>query len=328
MGNDRRIGMGSGFFSQSNTKRVQRDYQFFIPDQFNQKMYNNHAFGWCKDLPDIRDFSLETPAIQATLALGGSSRKAKKKQLVQPTIDLREFCSPVHDQLSIGSCTAQAAASLLEYMEIKAFGKNLDFSRLFLYKATRNLLGWKGDTGAYIRTTIGAIALFGAPPEKFYPYQIGDYDEEPGAFLYSLGKNFSAVEYFRLDTAEKTREQLLESIKDSLAKGFPLMFGFTVYGSISQAEDTGNIPFPAMTDRSQGGHAVLAVGYDDSKIIQHNKPGAAATKGAILIQNSWGTNWGEGGFGWLPYEYILRGLAVDWWSIISKNYVQTGNFGF
>lgn len=289
-------------------------------------METQHTFGWQKDLPDFRDFNEETPVIIASFDLMDKVKKTRKKSI--PThVDLREFCSPVHDQSTIGSCTAQAAVSLIEYLEIKAYGKHLDFSRLFLYKSTRNLLGWKGDRGAYLRTTIGALALFGVPPEQFYPYIISKYEDEPTAFLYSLAKNFSALNYFRLDTPGKSTSDLLTSVKESLSKGLPLVFGFSVYDSINQVGNTGKIPFPLVSDRSMGGHAVLAVGYDNNMEIKHKRAGSPTTKGAILIQNSWGTSWGDNGFGWLPYEFLNRGLAVDWWSIINKSYVETAQFG-
>ena len=289
-------------------------------------METQYTFGWQKDLPDFRDFNDQTPVIVASFELMDKVKKTRKKS-IPSHIDLREFCSPVHDQSTIGSCTAQAAVSLIEYLEIKAYGKHMDFSRLFLYKSTRNLLGWKGDRGAYLRTTIGALALFGVPPEHFYPYVISKYEDEPTAFLYSLAKNFSALNYFRLDTPGKSTSDLLASVKESLSKGLPLVFGFSVYDSINQVENSGKIPFPLVSDRSLGGHAVLAVGYDNNMEIKHKRPGSPTTKGAILIQNSWGTSWGDAGFGWLPYEFVNRGLAVDWWSIINKSYVETAQFG-
>jgi C1A family cysteine protease len=283
-----------------------------------------YRLGWQKDLPDFRDYNENTDAVSEALSL----LEAPKKIKLSKEVDLRMNCSTIHDQLTIGSCTAQAAVSLIEFLELKAYGKCLDFSRLFLYKTTRNLLNWQGDTGAYIRTTIGALALFGVPPEKFQPYSVLSYDEEPTAFLYSLAKNFTTLTYYRLDTPGKKTEDLLSSIKESLAKGLPPMFGFSVYDSISQANHSGDIPFPINSDRSQGGHAVLAVGYDDNKKIKHSRSGTLEYTGAFLIQNSWGEGWGDHGFGWLPYEYVLRGLAVDWWVIVDKKYIETGQFGF
>ena len=103
------------------------------------------------------------------------------------------------------------------------------------------------------------------------------------------------------------------------------MFGFTVYSSIEQASGTGRIPFPAPREKIVGGHAVAAVGYDDKMKIQ-NRYGEEETAGAMLIRNSWGQDWGEGGYGWLPYDYIRKGLAEDFWSVLKKDWIDTGQF--
>ena len=103
------------------------------------------------------------------------------------------------------------------------------------------------------------------------------------------------------------------------------MFGFTVYNSIEQAEGTGKIPFPSPKEKIEGGHAVIVVGCDDKMKIK-NKFWKVETTGALLIRNSWGKEWGEEGYGWLPYEYVLRGLAEDFWSIIKKEWIDTAQF--
>jgi C1A family cysteine protease len=68
------------------------------------------------------------------------------------------------------------------------------------------------------------------------------------------------------------------------------------------------------------------VGYDDKMKIKNTNPGAQETTGALLIRNSWGTGWGSGGYGWLPYEYVMKGLAIDWWSLIKNEWIDTGMF--
>lgn len=302
--------------------------------------------GWLKDLPDYRDNTPSTDeltpkqearGVKETVSdilsrvhtkgkKGARSGKPAKAAAVPTKVDLRQWCSPIDDQGHLGSCTAHAGTGLYEYFERRAFGKYVDASRLFLYKATRNLLGWTGDSGGYLRTMMGAMALFGLPPEKYWPYVENKYDEELTAFLYSYAQNFQALLYYRLDGLGVTKPQLLEKIKDSLRNGLPLVFGFTCYSSLQLADD-GKIPFPDKKETVDGGHAVMTVGYDDTMKIVNPGNRSIVTTGAIMIRNSWGTGWGDGGYGWLPYEYILRGIADDWWSMTKAEWIDTEQFG-
>ncbi len=293
--------------------------------------------GWLPDYPDFKDHDIrdntvsaklrklgQTDSIQAMIEKVGATESAKRKLPV--SIDLREWCSPVETQGAIGSCTACAGVGIVEYFERRAFGKHIDASRLFLYKTARNLLRQKGDTGSYLRTTMQAMVLFGIPPEEYWKYNEKDFDKEPTAFCYSFAQNYQAINYYRLDPLGIHRQELLTQIKTNLVAGLPAMFGFTVYASITESEKTGLVPFPTKVDRSLGGHAVVAVGYDDKKKIKAKAPTEKETVGALLIRNSWGTGWGEEGYLWLPYEYVLQGIAVDWWSLMKNEWVDTGMF--
>jgi C1A family cysteine protease len=243
-----------------------------------------------------------------------------------PSTDLRAWVPPIEDQGALGSCTANAGVGVVEYFERRAFGRHTDAARLFLYKATRNMLHWTGDTGAFLRSTMGALVLFGVPPEEYWPYVIANFDKEPTAFCYAFAQNYQAISYYRLDPSGTTTDVLLNRIKTNLAAGLPSMFGFTVYSSIAQAATSGKIPYPTAGEKVAGGHAIVAVGYDDAMKIKNTSAGAAQTTGALLIRNSWGTGWGSGGYGWLPYDYVLKGLAVDWWSLLKNEWVDTGVF--
>ncbi len=286
----------------------------------------DYSMGWLHDRPDFRDFDAGSteirPLVDQVKGLG-------KNGALPLRHDVSEFCSPIEDQRTLGSCTAQAGVALMEYFVNRSqTGEQFDGSRLFLYKVTRNLLGWTGDRGAFLRTTMGAMKLFGVPPERYYRYEIGQYDQEPEAFLYSLAQNFKAEKYFRLDPGDTDPKTVLKNIKQYLHAGFPSMFGFTVYSSYLQASNNGGkLPFPSTTNESaKGGHAVVAVGYDDEMEITNTFDGSK-TKGALKIRNSWGAGWGQKGYGWLPYKYVLERQAVDFWTMISIKYVESGQFG-
>jgi C1A family cysteine protease len=283
--------------------------------------YQLRGLGWLPDFPDFRDYTPEHEAVAPLLA---ETAVAKAASLASSQ-DLRPWCPPIEDQGSLGSCTANAAVALVEYFERRACGRHTDASRLFVYKATRNLLHWTGDTGAFLRSAMGALVLFGAPPEAYWPYEISHFDDEPPAFAYAFGQNFKAVKYLRLDPPGITPPDLLGEIKKFLAGGFPSMFGFTVYSSIAQADTTGKIPLPGEHEKVEGGHAIVAVGYDDAMKIANSDAGVSS-QGAFLIRNSWGASWGDKGYGWLPYDYVTKGIADDWWTLIKGEWVDTGAF--
>jgi C1A family cysteine protease len=276
--------------------------------------YRIARFGWLPDPLDYRDRSIEDPAVQQRLrrilpltAKAVTPSKPKATALGSLRVDLRPWCSPVEDQGQIGSCTANAVVGALEYFERKTRGEHVDASRFFLYKVTRRYLGWdgRGDTGAFVRSTIKALRLFGVTPERYWPYDERQFDVEPQAFHYSLAQNFKALEYFRVS-------ENVEHLKSVLRAGLPFAFGFTCFSSIDEPEvaRTGIIPYPRLRDSVVGGHAVLALGYTDSH---------------VLFRNSWGAGWGDRGYGFLPWTYFDQShpLATDCWVLVNAAWVPT-----
>ena len=275
--------------------------------------------------PDRRDYTAQTSEIQ-----GLAMKLGLKDGVALPDhVDISGWDSPIEDQGSIGSCTAQAAVGIVEHLQRRAHGIHLDGSRLFVYKTTRNLMGVDGDTGGYLRTAMAALRLCGVPPEQYWPYSDGpNFDESPSPFVYSLAEDFEAVSYFCHDpaTAGIPFPDVLASVKGFAAAGIPSMFGFYGARSFDFPENPGEMPLPGPTEPLEWGHAVVVVGYDDERTIR-NTFSDETTVGAFKVRNSWGTGWGEGGYGWLPYQYVLEGLADDFWSLISVDWVDTKNFG-
>lgn len=291
---------------------------------FNKKLTlsNNITVGtgWVPSLPDMRDQDVDAFSHKAGVDLTAS---------IPDYVILSPYFTAVENQGDIGSCTAHAATGIVEYYQKRVKGKAFNGSRRFVYKTTRNLMQVTGDTGAYLRNVMGALVLFGVPHEKYFPYtdKKKKVDEEPSAFVYSVADNFEALEYFCHDPlgARRSGAQVLDTVKRYIAAGIPSMFGFYGFPSFGSSDTPGGIPFPGDNEKAEWGHAIVACGYDDNKVIRNMKSGKK-TKGALQIRNSWGTEWGESGYGWIPYRYVKEKLADDFWSILSMEWVDTKQF--
>ena len=162
----------------------------------------NETFGtgWLPPMPDLRDYSAEEPEIKLMSKKLGLTAKAEPA--VPEKVDLRKWCTPIESQGTIGSCSAHAGTAMVEYFQKRANKTYIPSSRLFLYKTTRNLMQVTGDTGAWLRSVMGALALCGVAPEKYWPYKIEDFDKEPPAFIYAIADNYEALKYFCHDPAK------------------------------------------------------------------------------------------------------------------------------
>ena len=281
--------------------------------------------GWLPPMPDLRDYLENNQAIGLLNSKLGMGEAVPK---VVTSVDLRKWFSSIENQLDIGSCTAHAGMGIVEYYERRAFNRHIEGSRLFLYKVTRNLMQQTGDTGATLRDVMKALALCGVPAEKYWPYNVADFDKEPTAFIYSIADNYEALKYFCHDPlgSDIPSATVLDSVKKYLVAGIPSMFGFWGFPSFNDSDVKGGIPYPCQGESAEWGHAIVAVGYDDEKKIKNLKCNGE-TKGALLIRNSWGTSWGDKGYGWMPYEYVLNKLAMDFWSLLGMEWVDSGMFG-
>lgn len=207
--------------------------------------------GWLPPMPDLRDYSVDHQDIKnmaKKLGLAG-------KTLTLPAIvDLRQWCSPIENQLNLGSCTAHASVGIVEYFQRRAYvGKHIEGSRLFVYKATRNLMKVTGDTGAWLRNVMGALTLCGVPDEKYWPYNVPNFDKEPPAFVYAVADNYEALKYFCHDTigANVPPATVLSTVKQYLATGVPSMFGFWGFPSFGNTNVKGGIPYPCSGESAQ-----------------------------------------------------------------------------
>jgi len=243
-----------------------------------------HAYGWIPDLPDQRDYLYAV--------------RHPVPPLRPASTDLRAQCSPVEDQGSLGSCTAQALVGALEFLEIKHGVLFKDLSRLFVYYNERVLIGTtRWDSGANLRDGIKTLAKQGVCAEKRWPYILSRFTRKPTKACYREGLDHQITSYERLLT--------LDEMLACLAEGNPFVFGFSVYESFETADvaRTGVAVLPAPGERVLGGHAVMAVGYEERDQ-------------RFLVRNSWGTRWGQGGYFTMPFAYLSdRNLSDDFWTI-------------
>ncbi len=243
-------------------------------------------YGWLPDRPDHRD------KLYAAIAAPPRTLPA--------SVDLRASCTAVENQGALGSCTANALVGNLEFLELKAGRPAVDLSRLFVYYNERALEGTtREDSGAFLRDGIKTLVKQGVCTEKKWPYTISKFTVKPATGCYHEALNHQVLSYLRILT--------LNEMKACLAEGYPFVFGFTVYESFESdpVARTGQVNLPRPGERSVGGHAVLAVGFNDS------------TK-RFLVRNSWGTDWGMNGYFTMPYQYLADGnLADDFWTIRS-----------
>jgi len=278
------------------------------------------GLGWRPDPPDFRDLTFESHEVQGILRISTPYKAATGPGAVLPaSIDLRKWCTRIRDQGAANASTAFSAIALTEYFERRAFGRHENYSELFLYRATRDLLGFKTDLGADLRTTLHALQRFGAPAEKIMPYAAEREGETPPAFAYAYSDMFRNIRYFRLDDAKLTGKEVLLNVRRCLAARLPTVFGVSVYTSFPQPGEGAEVQLPEPGEQLLGGHALLAIGYDDERMI-------GGEQGALLVRNSWGAGWGEKGYGYLPYRFVESKLAVDFWSYIRPDFVNTDLF--
>ena len=246
----------------------------------------NSFHGWVPDLPDHRDFFHAAPR--------------KLLRALPARVDLRADCPPVYHQGRLHSCTANAIAAAIQFDKMKqAHPETFVPSRLFIYYNERAIeLSITSDSGAQIRNGIKSVAKRGVCHERLWPYREKRFRQKPRLPCYREAIKHPAVTYHRV-------RRTLPELKACLASGYPFIFGFTVYESFhsKRVAHTGRASLPLRHEQCHGGHAVLAVGYEDKQR-------------RFIVRNSWGSKWGMGGYFTLPYDYFTnRHLSEDFWTI-------------
>ena len=243
-------------------------------------------YGWLRDLPDRRDHLYDPPA--------------RLRKALPARVDLRAHCPPVYHQGRLQSCTANAIGAALEFQQHRQRTRRFRPARLFIYYNERRLERTvRHDAGAMLRNGIKSVARWGAPAEDpHWPYRPERFKVKPPRRVYAEASRHQAVAYQRL-------RYDLRHMRCCLAQGSPFVLGLAVYDSFEgpAVRKSGRLSKPRSAEKDRGGHAVLAVGYDDRQR-------------RFLLRNSWGPRWGLKGYFTIPYTYVLDDtLAADFWTI-------------
>ena len=250
----------------------------------------NFFYGWVRDLPDHRDFHYVP----------------HRKHLRAPPsrVDLRKNCPPIYNQGKLNSCTANAIAAAVQFDRMKQSRPGVFRpSRLFIYYNARAIeRSIDYDNGAQIRNGIKSVAKRGVCHERLWPYRIRKFRQKPSGKCYVEAAKQPALIYHRVD-------RTVAHMKACLASGYPFVVGLSVFESFEskKVRGSGHVPMPVLYEQSRGGHAVLAVGYED-------------TQQRFIVRNSWGRKWGMCGYFTLPYDYLANhNLSQDLWTIRVAN---------
>lgn len=233
-----------------------------------------------RQLPDERDFTLSIANVK-----------------LPTSIDLRPLCPPVFDQGQLGSCSANAGVAA----KMMLSKSNAMLSRLFLYYEERHIEGTiNEDSGAQMRDIGKALQKYGVCNESSMPYVISSFTKAPTKSQLKAALKNKITSYHSVSG--------LNGVKTYLATfNQPVLIGMDVYDSFESdtVAKTGIVPMPDTTkEQLLGGHAVTAVGYDDSKNV-------------LIVRNSWGAKWGDAGYFYLPYDYLNKGYAYDFWVLVA-----------
>lgn len=258
--------------------------------------------GRIKDRPDPRDHFY------------AAAHRQESAITPPPRIDLRDKMPAVFDQGDLGSCELNAASGLMchLYPAMRAIG----FSRLQLYFDVRTLEGTVNeDSGCETRDVMRVLQLTGAAPENLWPYDVKKFKVAPPVEVQDIAEKSTIESFARLITPGDYLR--------CLAAGFPFMIGVELFDEF-EGDDVAKHGVIAMPDMKKentiGGHAMLAVGYDlNFKATEIFKAsGLSADRvadQALLVRNSWGGDWGDKGYCWLPIPYVSNpSIGGDAWT--------------
>jgi C1A family cysteine protease len=241
------------------------------------------GFGWKRDTPSINDrLFADRPRPHGPLP---------------DEIDLRPDAPAVRDQGQLGSCTGFGCTGALMYLRKAQGCPDHALSPLFVYYNERVIEATvDSDSGAQIRDGNTVLKKLGVPREELWPYDVDRFAEKPPQDAYDEALSDQVVKSWRVDVNP-------DQVMAALAQKLPVVIGISVYASFESdkvAKD-GMVPMPRRGERLEGGHCIWACGYNKTHRL-------------LICQNSWG-NWADGGYFYLPFDYLDRRLAADFWAL-------------
>jgi C1A family cysteine protease len=219
----------------------------------------------------------------------GSKRFADKK--LPAKVDLRKQMTAIEVQGGTNSCTANAVAGAYEYLVKKHLDEEIDVSRLFIYYNARSLEETEEieDDGSFIYLAIEGLKNYGACSESTWEFDEEMVNEEPSEEAYEEASSFLVEEAEHIPLE-------LDAWKSALAEGYPIIFGISTFDSFDSHKRPGLVPTPTKNEAEReehGGHAMLCVGYSDKDEV-------------FIVRNSWGEDWGDNGYCYISYKYMLN----------------------
>jgi C1A family cysteine protease len=226
--------------------------------------------------------------------------RSDSTEVLRESVDLREWDTIVESQDSLGSCSANAITNAYELCVNRMYPEYFThLSRLFIYYNTRLEHGIvEEDEGMFLRDGMKSLTRYGVCCEDLWPYDITKFNIEPSEEAYEDAKKRRILRYQKLISTYY--------ITEVLNNNKPVVFGMTIYDSFMNLnERISTVSFPSRKEKSMGGHAMCMVGYDLKKRL-------------FLAKNSFGTDWGEDGYCWIPFDYI-RQEGYDIWTFDIPN---------
>lgn len=241
-----------------------------------------------KDPKDSRDFLFKNLSKDTKLSIPNK-------------VNWTRGMSSVKDQGNLGSCVAFAISALKEWQESKEHneevatgkkdhreGKEYNYSESWIYWNCKKIDEWPGEDGTSLRAAMRVLNKIGVPTESAWPYSDVNIGE-PKSWANMVARWAVIDSYWRLESPAELTAALSEA---------PVPIGIAVFEEIYTTTD-GIIKYPSRPDQCYGGHAVCAVGYNESTRL-------------VKFKNSWGPDWGKNGYGFLSYDYI-RDFLWDAW---------------